>query len=141
MGKLTLQQAIDLFKRKIKVYTRAVDNSRAEPDAVSVRWAYLALHNFGRATFASSAVAAALSRSATRSCATPKPPEITEQQRKEQRLFKSGVYSNTDGKVLVFPVENSRPRYARSYQVDVRPYAGVAPNRRDQTCRAGRDAC
>ncbi len=80
----------------------------------------------GRATFASSAVAAALSRSATRSCSH----QATRDYRAATQgaaPVQIGVYSNTDGKVLVFPVENSHPRYAKGYQVDVRPYFGVAP--------------
>ncbi len=55
------------------------------------------------------------------------PPEITERRRKEQTLFKKGVYSNTDGKVLVFPVEGNKPRYGKGYQIDARPYFAADP--------------
>jgi hypothetical protein len=68
-----------------------------------------------------------------------KPPEITERRKKEQRLFKTGQYSNSDGRVLVFPVKNSHPRYSEGYKVDVRPYfaggvvAGPAPVQKPST--------
>lgn len=121
-GKLTLQGAIDLFKSKIKLYTKAVDSlglnlSQTQYDALTSF-----CYNVGEGNL----------RKLCRNRSIPQigdaimlytiPVEITERRQKEQTLFKTGRYSNTDGHVLVFPVENNRPRYSKGYKVDVRPY-------------------
>ena len=127
VGKLTLQQAIDLFKRKIKQYTKAVDALGLE----LTQYQYDALtslcYNFGPGNLQKLCHNRSLAQIGEAIMLYTKPPEITERRQKEQRLFKTGQYSNTDGKVLVFPVENSKPRYSKGYQVDVRPYFADAP--------------
>jgi len=126
-GKLTLQEAVDLFKRKITAYTNAVDAlgldlSQTQYDALTSFCYNLGAGNLqklcrGR-TLAQIGDAITLYRI---------PPEIIERRQKEQTLFQKGVYSNTDGKVLVFPVENNKPRYSEGYDVDVRPYFAAPP--------------
>ena len=127
VGKLTLQQAIDLFKRKIKQYTKAVDALGLE----LTQYQYDALtslcYNFGPGNLQKLCHNRSLAQIGEAIMLYTKPPEITERRQKEQRLFKTGQYSNTDGKVLVFPVENNKPRYSKGYQVDVRPYFADAP--------------
>jgi GH24 family phage-related lysozyme (muramidase) len=122
MGKLTLQQAVDLFKRKIKGYTKAVDALGLH----LTQYQYDALtslcYNFGEGNLRKLCHGRTLEEIGDAIMLYTKPPEITERRRKEQRLFKTGQYSNTDGKVLVFPVVNSHPHYKSGYQVDVRPY-------------------
>lgn len=122
MGKLTLQQAIDLFKRKIKGYTKAVDALGLK----LTQYQYDALtslcYNFGPGNLNKLCHGRSIPQIAEAIMLYTKPPEITERRKKEQKLFKTGQYSNTDGKVLVFPVVNSHPAYKKGYQVDVRPY-------------------
>jgi lysozyme len=122
VGKLTLQQAIDLFKRKIKQYTNAVDALGLH----LTQYQYDALtslcYNFGPGNLRKLCNGRSLEQIGEAIMLYTKPPEITERRKKEQRLFKFGQYSNNDGHVLVFPVENNHPRYGRGYKVDVRPY-------------------
>ncbi len=127
MGKLTLQQAVDLFKRKIKDYTRAVDVLGLE----LTQYQYDALtslcYNFGPGNLRKLCSGRSLDQIGNAIMLYTKPLEITERRLKEQRLFKTGQYSNTDGMVLVFPVVNNHPRYRDGYKVDVRPYFADAP--------------
>lgn len=122
MGKLTLQQAIDLFKRKIKPYDRAVQRlnlqlTQTQHDALTS-----CCYNFGEGNLRKLCTGRTVAEIGEAIMLYTKPPEITERRRKEQRLFKTGQYSNTDGKILVFPVVNNHPVYKRGYKVDVRPY-------------------
>lgn len=127
MGKLTLQQAIDLFKRKIKQYTDAVDALHLD----LTQYQYDALssfcYNVGPGNLRTLCRNRSIAQIGDAIMLYTKPPEITERRQKEQTLFQTGKYSNTDGKVLVFPVENSKPRYGKGYMVDARPYFASAP--------------
>lgn len=127
MGKLTLQQAVDLFKRKIKGYTKAVDALGLK----LTQYQYDALtslcYNFGQGNLNKLCHGRSLAEIGDAIMLYTKPPEITERRKKEQRLFKTAQYSNADGKVLVFPVVNSHPAYGKGYQVDVRPYFADRP--------------
>lgn len=122
MGKLTLQQAIDLFKRKIKGYTKAVDAlgldlTQHQYDALTSL-----CYNFGEGNLRKLCSGRSINQIGEAIMLYTKPPEITARRLKEQRLFKTGQYSNDDGMVLVFPVVNNHPRYRDGYKVDVRPY-------------------
>jgi lysozyme len=127
VGKLTLQQAIDLFKRKIKQYTDAVDALGLN----LTQYQYDALtslcYNFGPGNLRRLCNGRSLDEIGDAIMLYTKPPEITERRLKEQRLFKTGQYSNSDGMILVFPVVNNHPRYKAGYKVDVRPYFGASP--------------
>lgn len=122
MGKITLQQAIDLFKRKIKQYTDAVDALKLDLKQHQYDALASLCYNFGPGNLRKLCNGRTLAEIGDAIMLYTKPPEITGRRKKEQRLFKEGIYSNTNGKVLVFPVENHHPRYGKGYQVDVRPY-------------------
>lgn len=128
MGKITLQQAIDLFKRKIKQYTDAVDALRLDN---LTQYQYDALaslcYNFGPGNLRKLCTGRSIAQIGEAIMLYTKPPEITERRRKEQKLFKYGIYSNTNGKVLVFPVVNHHPSYRNGYQLDARPYFSDLP--------------
>lgn len=126
-GKLTLQQAVDLFKRKIKVYTRAVDALGLELTQSQYDALTSFCYNVGEGNLRKLCSGRSIAQIGEAIMLYTKPPEITPRRLKEQRLFKTGQYSNTDGKVLVFPVVNKHPRYRDGYQVDVRPYFAEAP--------------
>lgn len=105
-GRLTLQQAIDLFKRKIKQYTDAVDAlglnlAQHQYDALTSF-----CYNVGPGNLQKLCHNRTLAEIGDAFSLYHKPPEITERRNKEQSLFKTGRYSCTDGKVLVFPVFN-----------------------------------
>jgi lysozyme len=61
---------------------------------------------------------------------------LTTRRRQERDLFLNGKYSNTSGKVRVYPVSASeRPLYSKGKLVDIRPYfpgAAVAPSPLEQ---------
>lgn len=127
MGQLTLQGAIDLFKRKIKVYTSAVDRL----GLALTQYQYDALtsfcYNAGEGNLKKLCRNRSISQIGTALMLYVIPEEITARRRKEQKLFKTGLYSNSDGKVLVFPVANNKPQYSKGYMVDVRPYFADVP--------------
>lgn len=121
--KLTLQECFDLFKKKIKQYTDAVDAL----DLPLTQTQYDALASFCYNTGPGNlrklcGKGRSINQIGDAIMLYTIPKEITARRQKEQNLFKKGVYSNTDGKVLVFPVVNSKPRYAQGYKIDARPY-------------------
>lgn len=121
MGKLTVQQAINLFKRKIKQYTAAVDALGLDLKQHQYDALTSLCYNFGPGNLRKLCNGRSIEQIGDAIMLYTKPPEITERRKKEQRLFKTGQYSNTDGKVLVFPVNGSHhPVYSKGYQVDVR---------------------
>ncbi|MCA6108088.1 lysozyme [Bradyrhizobium cenepequi] len=128
MGTLTLQQAVDLFKRKIKVYTDAVDKlglhlTQYQYDALSS-----CCYNFGESNLQTLCHHRTIDQIGDAIMLYKIPPEIIPRREAEQKLFKTGVYSNTNGKVLVFPVNSSRhPVYSEGHDVDIRPYFADAP--------------
>ena len=123
MGRLTLQQAIDLFKRKIVQYTSAVDAlgltlTQYQYDALSSF-----CYNVGPGNLRSLCKNRSLAQIGEAFSLYHKPPEIADRRNKEQALFRTGKYSNADGKVLVFPVSStSKPQYAKGQNIDIRPY-------------------
>lgn len=121
--RLTLQQAVDLFKSKITGYTDAVDGlhldlSQQQYDALSS-----CCYNFGAGNLHTLCRHRTIKQIGDAIMLYTKPPEITARRRDEQRLFKTGKYASVDGKVLVFPV-NARhhPVYAHGTMIDIRPY-------------------
>lgn len=126
MGKITIQQAIDLFKRKIKSYTDAVDALKLDLTQYQYDALSSCCYNFGPGNLRKLCSGRNITQIGEAIMLYTKPPEITERRQKEQTLFKTGKYSN-DGHVLVFPVVNNHPKYSAGYQIDVRPYFTSAP--------------
>jgi lysozyme len=126
-GKLTIDEAVDLFKRKVKQYTNAVDAL----GLTLTQYQYDALtsfcYNVGPGNLRTLCHNRSIAQIGEAFSLYHIPPEITERRNKEQALFKTGKYSNADGKVLVFPVANNKPQYSKGYNVDVRPYFEPAP--------------
>ena len=127
MGKITLEQAIDLFKRKIVPYDAAVSALRLNLKQHQHDALVSLCYNFGPGNLRKLCGGRTLAEIGEAIMLYTKPKEITERRRKEQRLFKSGIYSNTDGAVLVFPVENHHPRYGNGYRINARPYFSDLP--------------
>lgn len=123
MGKITLQQAIDLFKRKIREYTDAVDALNRDLTQYQYDASTSLCYNFGAGNLRTLYRNRTIAQVGDAIMLYTKPKEITERRQKEQRLFKTGQYSNVDGKVNVFPVNaNHHPVYKKGQMIDVRPY-------------------
>jgi lysozyme len=122
MGPITIDKAIALFKDRIGAYVAPVQKlglqlTQAQFDAL-VSFCY----NVGPANLANLCRNRSIEQIGEAFSLYHKPPEITARRDKEQKLFKTGVYSSS-GKVLVFPVNDShKPVYSKGYQLDVSKY-------------------
>ena len=124
---LTLQQAIDLFKTKIKQYTDAVDAENAGHQGAMTQYQYDALssacYNFGEGNLHTLCRHRTLEQIGAALMLYTRPPEITARRRQEQHLYLTGNYACTNGEVLLFPVTASHhPNYHAGRMVDIRPY-------------------
>lgn len=141
MGTITIDQAIQMFKDRIGAYVapvRALPLARsnllnqAQFDAL-VSFCY----NVGPGNLANLCRNRTVQQIGEAFSLYHKPPEITERRNKEQRLFKSGVYSS-NGKVLVFPVSAShKPIYSRGYELDISEYFAPAKPKDSPAATAG----
>ena len=127
MGDITIDQAIAMFKDRIGAYVRPVQRlgltlNQAQFDAL-VSFCY----NVGEGNLRNLCRNRSNEQIGEAFSLYHKPPEITARRDKEQKLFKTGVYSG-NGKVLVFPVSaNHKPIYSKGYQLDVSKYFGSTP--------------
>jgi lysozyme len=118
MGAITLDQAVAMFKDRIVAYVAPVQKlglalTQAQFDAL-VSFCY----NVGPGNLATLCRNRSIEQIGEAFSLYHKPVEITARRDKEQKLFKTGVYSS-NGKVLVFPVSAShKPMYSKGYQVD-----------------------
>jgi len=121
LGKITLQQAVDLFLEKVTQYSSAVDRlgrawTQPQYDALTSF-----CYNCGPGNLASLCRGRVTLQVGSAFSLYLRPPEIAGRRKKEQTLFTKGVYSST-GKVLVFPVRGNHPWYGGGKQVDIKPY-------------------
>lgn len=119
MGPITIDQAIAMFKERIKAYVLPVQKyslklTQAQFDAL-VSFCY----NVGPGNLNNLCRNRSVEQIGEAFSLYHKPPEIIARRDAEQKLFKEGVYSS-DGKILVFPVnEKHKPVYHKGYTVDV----------------------
>lgn len=122
MGTITIDQAITMFKARIAAYVAPVQKlglnvSQTQFDAL-VSFCY----NVGAGNLAKLCHGRSLAQIGEAFALYHHPPEVTERRNKEQKLFKTGVYSS-NGKVLVFPVNAAhKPQYSKGYELDVSKY-------------------
>lgn len=126
-GHITLQQAIDLFKKKIVQYTDAVDDVMKAEGHNFNQFQYDALssacYNFGPGNLHTLCRHRNVEQIGHALMLYTKPPEITKRRMGEQALYQEGVYSNHAGTALLFPVTaNHHPNYRAGRMVDVKPY-------------------
>ena len=124
-GTLTIPQVFALFQSKIKAYTDAVDALKLNLTQHQYDALTSCCYNFGPGNLRTLCRNRTIPQIGEAIMLYTKPPEITARRFKEQTLFKTGKYSNVSGKVLVFPVVNSKPRYGKGYLVDARQYLGA----------------
>jgi lysozyme len=124
---LTLRQAFDLFKLKIKSYSAAVDALKLNLSQTQYDALTSFCYNVGPGNLRKLCSNRSIPQIGDAIMLYLIPKEITARRQKEQNLFKKGFYSNADGKVLVFPVVNNQPRYSQGYQIDARPYFDALP--------------
>lgn len=125
-GKITIDQAISMFKDRISAYEAPVnklgkDLTQTQFDAL-VSFCY----NCGAGNLQKLAANRSVNAIGTALMLYTKPPEITERRQKEQTLYQYGQYS-VNGKVLVFSVSAShKPQYGKGYELDVSKYFSTA---------------
>lgn len=121
-GKITVEQAIGMFRQDVGKYADAVRKigkkfNQNQFDAL-VSFCY----NVGEGNLRTLCRGRSIEQIGLALMLYKKPPEIIKRRRQEQTLYQTGEYSCKDGKVLVAPVKNNRPYYKGGYQLDVRPY-------------------
>jgi lysozyme len=127
MGDITIDQAVAMFKDRIKAYVAPVQRlgrtlTQEQFDAL-VSFCY----NVGPGNLETLCRNRSNAEIGEAFSLYHKPPEITARRDKEQKLFKTGVYS-ANGKVLVFPVNAShKPVYSKGYALDVAKYFTHTP--------------
>lgn len=125
-GKMSLDEVFALFRRKLKMYTDAVDALKLN----LTQYQYDALvsfcYNVGPGNLRKLCNNRSIAQIGDAIMLYKIPPEIIPRRQKEQTLFKTGKYSHT-GKGLVFPVVNNKPRYSAGYQIDLKPYFSDQP--------------
>jgi lysozyme len=129
-GPLTLQGAFDLFKQKLVPYENAVNNLGRELNQTQFDALVSFCYNVGPGNLRKLCrLDRSLADIGQAIMLYKIPPEIVPRRTKERDLFRSGRYSNTTGRVLVFPVSvTHKPLYVKGYSVDARPYLGLAPS-------------
>jgi lysozyme len=127
MGPLTIDQAIDLFKYRVRSYVQAVQKlnlglTQTQFDAL-VSFCY----NVGEGNLRKLVRNRSIEQIGDALMLYNIPAEIVPRRAKEQKLFKTGVYSG-NGKVIVFPVSaKHKPIYKDGFQLDVSKYFNTAP--------------
>lgn len=127
-GKITIEQAVSLFKEDILPYQRAVQKIGKPFNQYQFDALGSATYNFGAGNLNKLCAGRSIDAIGQALMLYTKPPEIIGRRRGEQRLYQEGIYSCTDGRVLVAPVRNNRPNYKGGYYIDIRPYLGVPSN-------------
>lgn len=122
-GKMTLHETIDSFKKKIKAYTDPLDALHMEFNQTEYDALASFCYNVGPGNLRTLCRHRTVGQIGPAIMLYLKPPEIKQRRLGEQRLFMKGTYTNTDGKVLVFPVSASHhPDYHHGQMVDIRPF-------------------
>jgi lysozyme len=129
MGPITIDQAIAMFKDRIRAYVAPVQRLRRTLTQEQFDALVSFCYNVGPGNLEKLCRNRSNAEIGEAFSLYNKPPEIIGRRSKEQRLFKEGVYSG-NGKVIVFPVSaNHQPIYKQGYQLDVAKYFndGAAP--------------
>lgn len=126
-GVITMEQAIAMFKDRIRTYVSPVQKldlklTQEQFDAL-VSFCF----NCGPGNLKKLTTGRSVNAIGTALMLYLKPKEITERRQKEQKLYQFGQYSS-NGKVLVFPVSDKhKPIYSKGILVDALHYLSQAP--------------
>jgi len=126
-GAITMDQAIQMFKDRIRSYVLPVQKlglklTQEQFDAL-VSFCF----NCGPGNLKKLTTGRSVNAIGTALMLYTKPKEITPRRQKEQALYQYGKYSS-NGKVLVFPVSKAnKPVYSKGVTVDALHYLSQAP--------------
>ena len=126
-GVITMEQAIQMFKDRIRSYVTPVQKlglklTQEQFDAL-VSFCF----NCGPGNLKKLTTGRSVAAIGTALMLYTKPKEITPRRQKEQKLYQFGKYSS-NGLVPVFPVSAShKPQYAKSVMIDALHYLSQAP--------------
>ena len=126
--KLTLQECFDLYKNHMQKYIDAVNRALKVPVFQHQFDAIVSIcYNIGTGGMRGSTFMKRINNGDSDEKVRQaimmwlKPPELRQRRTKEATLYINGVYAG-GGKVLVFPVENKKPRYSRGYEINALDY-------------------
>lgn len=127
-GALTVKQAFELFRERLKTYEAGVDRLGRDLSQTQYDALVSLCYNFGESNLKKLCRPDRDLREIGEAIMLYlKPPEIRGRREREQALFKYGTYSNKDGRVRIIPVVNHRPQYHKGYLVDVLPLLAETP--------------
>lgn len=127
IGEITIEQAITLFKDRIKAYASPVQKSNLNLSQNQFDALVSFCYNCGEGNLHKLIKNRSVSHIGEALMLYTIPKEITARRQKEQNLFKNGTYTSNN-KVLVFPVSAThKPVYSKGYVLDVTKYFSDAP--------------
>lgn len=126
-GKITIDQAISMFKDRIPAYSHPVDKLSLDLTQNQFDALVSFCYNVGEGNLHKLCTGRSVNAIGTALMLYTKPKEVTGRRQKEQQLYQYGKYSS-GGKVLVFPVSATHhPIYSKGYQLDVSGYFQSPP--------------
>lgn len=121
-GDITMDQAIEMFKDRIRSYVLPVQKLNLNLTQTQFDALVSFCFNCGPGNLKKLTTNRSVAAIGTALMLYTKPKEITARRQKEQQLYQFGKYSS-NGKVLVFPVSKAhKPVYSKGYAVDASQY-------------------
>lgn len=122
-GEMSLADAIDLFRRDLRRYEDDV-NAALEAPVSQTEFDALVSFHFNTGAIGRAALTASINRgdkalAAEQFMSWRRPPEIVARRRKEQRLFRDGVYSNGGKAQLIPATPDGRVLWGRARTVSL----------------------
>lgn len=125
-GVITMEQAIQMFKDRIRTYVAPVQKLDLELTQEQFDALVSFCFNCGPGNLKKLTTGRSINAIGTALMLYTKPKEITPRRQKEQKLYQFGQYSS-NGKVLVFPVSDKhKPIYSKGILVDALHYLSQA---------------
>jgi lysozyme len=122
MAPITMDQAITMFKARIRAYVLPVQKLNLNLNQHQFDALVSFCFNCGPGNLAKLTKGRSVNAIGTALMLYTKPKEITARRQKEQKLYQFGTYSS-NGKVLVFPVNaKHKPVYSKGVTVDALHY-------------------
>ncbi|HSG19826.1 MAG TPA: lysozyme, partial [Burkholderiaceae bacterium] len=131
---ITLERAFQLFEKDIKTYEAAVSRAIKVPVSQYQFDAAVSFHyntgSIAKASWVKALNAGDAAKAAEQIMNWGKPPEIIPRRRKEQALFRDGIYG--DGMATIFPADDrGRVQWAKGTRINVLERLGASPRQPD----------